>query len=180
MIVSIHQPNFMPWMPFFQKIKESDVFVVLGCCDFEKNNFQNRFNYNGKWNTMSVKSTGKKITDKTYSNPSYDWMKIKKRFFDKDLSVFDDCISDSLFETNLSVIKKCCSILGIMTDVVTDYPTELLRTDRLLDLCKHYGATTYLSGPSGKNYLEKDKFADSSIEIDYFSYENKEHFLDHI
>ena len=51
MRVSIHQPNFVPWYPFFQKIKEVDVFVILKECQFEKNGYQNRFNFNDKWYT---------------------------------------------------------------------------------------------------------------------------------
>ena len=178
MIVSIHQPNFLPWMPFFEKIKKSDIFIILRHCDFEKNNFQNRFIYEGVWNTMSVKSKGKKIVDKRYANPYYDWVKIKKRLFNKDLSIFDECISESLFETNSNIIQKCCSVLNIKTEIVLDYKTDLLRTDRLLDLCQNYGATTYLCGPSGKNYLETDKFTDNSIKIEHFSYTRKEHFFE--
>ncbi len=57
MIISIHQPNFMPWNPFFEKIQQSDMFVCLTQCQFEKNGYQNRFNFNDKWYTMSVKKT---------------------------------------------------------------------------------------------------------------------------
>ena len=54
MIISIHQPNFMPWNPFFEKIQQSDLFVFLTHCQFEKGGYQNRFNYNNKWYTMST------------------------------------------------------------------------------------------------------------------------------
>ena len=43
MTITIHQPNFMPWYPFFEKIQQADIFVLLGHCQFEKNGFQNRF-----------------------------------------------------------------------------------------------------------------------------------------
>lgn len=178
MVISIHQPNFMPWYPFFEKIMKSDIFVVLGHCDFEKNNYQNRFHYRGMWNTLSVKTSGKKIVQKEYSQPEYDWKKIKKRIFDQDLSIFDDCISESLFETNVSVIKRWCSILNLSTEIVFDYETTLSKTDRLLDLCKEYNATTYLSGPSGKHYLEIDKFDRNDITVDFFSYSKKRHTID--
>ena len=43
MKIAIHQPNFLPWYPFFQKIKEVDKFIILGNCQFEKNGFQNPY-----------------------------------------------------------------------------------------------------------------------------------------
>ena len=65
MIVAIHQPNFIPWLPFFDKMAAADVFVILSECQFEKNGFQNRFQRNG-WNTMSVASGLAPIREKQY------------------------------------------------------------------------------------------------------------------
>ena len=69
MILTIHQPNFMPWYPFFQKMEQADIFVLLGNCQFEKNGFQNRFQMQGLWNTLSVKKGTHSIIEKQYVNP---------------------------------------------------------------------------------------------------------------
>jgi len=58
-------------------------------------------------------------------------------------------------------------MLGIKTKIVFDYPTDLKGTDRLVDICKHYGATKYLSGISGKDYLDRSLFADHKIELEF-------------
>ena len=39
MKIAIHQPNFFPWYPFFEKIKNCDIFIILTHCQFEKNGF---------------------------------------------------------------------------------------------------------------------------------------------
>ena len=178
MIVSIHQPNFIPWYPFFQKIEASDVFVLLGHCQFEKNNFQNRFNLNDKWHTMSVNKGLEPIVYKKYLNPEKDWNKIKTNLkqYRHILDALDDCISDNLFKTNVNVIRKLCSMLDIQTPIVLDYPTELTSTERLVDICKHYGATKYLSGPSGKKYLDLTQFGDT-IEVVYQDTQDKKSVL---
>lgn len=165
MKVSIHQPNFFPYFPFFQKVQQSDLFVILGNCQFEKNNYQNRFQFNKQWFTMSVNSGLQPIADKRYVNHIYDWEKLKRSFPNHDLSIFDKCISDNLLQTNTRIIKKACELLGIKTKIVGDFPTKLYGTARLVDICKYYGATKYLSGISGKKYLELSLFEKAGIEV---------------
>ena len=83
MRVSIHQPNFVPWYPFFQKIKEVDIFVILKECQFEKNGYQNRFNFNDKWYTMSVKKGLEPIRDKVYIDPKNMHILTEEQLFEK-------------------------------------------------------------------------------------------------
>jgi hypothetical protein len=180
MIISIHQPNFLPWCQYFEKISKSDIFVILKHCQFEKNNYQNRFYFNNDWQTMSVNKGNDIIIEKKYTQPNYDWNKIKKRLFkyQKQLSIFDECITENLSETNICIIKKICNILKIKTKIVCDYPSNLSKTERLLDLCKFYGAAKYLSGPSGINYLDINIFESEKIDVEFFKSDNKKHILE--
>ena len=66
MKVTIHQPAFMPWYPFFQKMQLADKFIFLTNCQFEKNGYQNRFNINDKWYTMRTHKGNVDIINKTY------------------------------------------------------------------------------------------------------------------
>lgn len=171
MILSIHQPNFLPWIPFFEKIRLSDIFVIMGNCQFEKNGYQNRFFYNQMWNTMSVSKGLSKIVDKKYSNYEYDWEKIKRRL-SKDFPVlhsFDDLINRELYDTNKNIILKICSILDIKTTIVEDFPTNKVGSERLLEICLKYHCDTYLSGPSGKKYLNQTLFNEHGLNISYFN-----------
>ena len=40
--ISIHQPVYLPWLGFFEKVISSEKFVFLDDVQFEKNGFQNR------------------------------------------------------------------------------------------------------------------------------------------
>ena len=152
-------------MPYFQKIRQADIFVILGHVQFEKNNYQNRFFHEGQWYTMSVERGMCPINQKYYFNALTDW----KRITDKlpKLKVFDNCISENLLKTNSLIIKKSCEILGIKTRIVTDYATDLRGTDRLVDLCKNYNCDKYVSGISGTNYLQKESFDKAGITVVY-------------
>ena len=54
--------------------------------------------------------------------------------------------------------------LSIKTEVVRDYPTSLRSTERLVDICLRHGATKYISGLGGRNYLNIKKFSDADKE----------------
>lgn len=169
MICSIHQPNFLPWYPFFQKIEQADVFVILKHCQFEKNNYQNRFNYNDSWYTMSVNKGMELIKYKKYVNFYNDWNKIKSRLlnYKNFFSEFDNYINESLAETNISIIKHIANLLKIKTPIYEDWETDLLSSERLIDICNHYGADKYLAGGGGKNYMEIEKFHNAGIEVSF-------------
>ena len=164
----------MPWYPFFQKIEQADKFILLKECQFEKNSFTNRFDsappYKGphQWNTMSVNKGLEPIKNKKYLNPEKDWERIKNNLpeYEEILSSFDECISSSLLHTNTCIIIKICDMLRIDTEIVFDYLTELKATDRLVDLCNHYGGTEYLTGSGGsKSYLDLCKFGDVKVKF---------------
>ena len=155
----------MPWYPLFKKIESADVFVLLNHCQFEKNNFQNRFNMNNRWFTMSTNKGLEKVADKKYVEYNRDWVKIKKSLYNYDLDMFDICISSSLAKTNENIIRKICKLLNINTKIVTDYETVLTGTERLVDICKSLNATTYISGQSGKNYMDIDMFNKNNIKV---------------
>ena len=166
MKIGIHQPNFFPWYPFFQKMAECDVFVILGHCQFEKNNYQNRFHMaDGTWNTMSVNGGIDDIVNKRYVFFERDWSKIKKRLFRYDTARFDQFISGDLFGTNLAIIREISTILGIRCEIVPDKPTTLKGTERLIEICKSFNATDYVSGTGASKYLEESAFADNGIKL---------------
>jgi len=167
MIATIHQPNFMPWYPFFQKVFSADLFIILTRCQFEKNGFQNRFKHQNKWHTMSVKKGLEPIKDKVYLNPEKDWNRIKTNLSQYSiLNEFDEDISDNLAETNVRIILRICRMLGYSEDrVVLDHETDLGGTDRLVDICKIHNCDTYIAGISGRKYLEQEKFGDIELKF---------------
>ncbi len=160
-----HQVNFCPWKPFFQKIEQCDVFILLTQCQWEKGGFQNRFNVGDKWYTMSTARGLEPLRDKVYVSPWTDWCKIISNF--RELSVFSQHITPNLCQCNLDIIKHACKLLGINTHIGPDafMPPDLTGTARLINLCKTFGADRYLSGISGKNYLDLSMFEREGIEV---------------
>ena len=61
--VCIHQPDFLPWLGFFDRLTQSDVFVVLDNVQFLRRGWHHRDKIkasNGEmWLTVPVKKSGR-------------------------------------------------------------------------------------------------------------------------
>lgn len=165
MRIAIHQPNFCPTKGYFDKIAAVDLFVIMIHCQWEKGKYQNRFHVGDEWNTMSVNHGLEPIKYKVYTNPMEDWERITKRY--PKLKAFDHGIGSSLATTNIYIINVALSLMGIKTKVVIDYETELRGTARLIDICKTFEATEYLSGPSGRQYVSLKEFDNAGIKVSF-------------
>lgn len=163
MTIAIHQPNLFPWQPYFQKMRDCDLFVLLGHCQYEKNNYQSRFRADGRWFHMSVNRGMEPIRAKRYVFLEKDWNRLKANW--PQLAVFDGCMSESLWQTNCAIIYKAMSLLNITTEVTTDYETHLRGTARLVDICLHHGAGKYLAGNGSRKYLDVAMFNQHDIEV---------------
>jgi len=82
MIVSIHQPNYLPWLGFFDKIKQSDLFVIFDDVQFPrgKKHFGHRnkikTNTGSKWLTVPIKNKSDMVSfNNTIINYELDWNK---------------------------------------------------------------------------------------------------------
>lgn len=116
---------------------------------------------------MRVPHGLKPICDKEYIEPFKDWQKIKDGLPDHKLGEFDHCVERNLAMTNINIIRKIKKDLGIFTALLEDNPTDLTGTARLVEICKTYGATHYLSGISGINYMDLELFEREGIKVEY-------------
>ena len=171
MRLTAHQPNFLPYASFVEKTRQADVLVLLNHAQFVRQNYHHRFHRDDRWYTMSVNAGNRDlINEKTYLYPTADWLRIKRLLGDAGprLDVFDDCISDSLWRTNGAIIRRLLSLLGQAPRIEDDWPTAARGTARLVELCIRLGATEYLSGPSGRRYLDEHLFKDAGVRVYYF------------
>lgn len=112
---------------------------------------------------MSVNGGNEPIYMKRYLKPQEDWQKITAKH--PKLKAFDTFITDGLSITNMGIIISAVGKLGIKTEIKCDYATGMKGTARLVDICKTNKATKYLSGISGKKYLDLSLFEKEGIEV---------------
>lgn len=178
MKISIHQPEHFPYLGFFSKMANSDLFVILDDVKFRKNYFQNRNRFINKagaeeWFTVPVqkKDISKNINE-VRTSPELRWRKkLLKQLqmnFREDLS--DIYSGDKLVSINLKSIEYCRQKLNITTPLVLSSNLEVSGsgTEKLVNICRACNAKSYLSGPMGKEYLDLQQFFNFGIDVDFF------------
>lgn len=186
MKVAIHQPQYLPWLPYLLKIEESDVFIFLDTVDFQKNGLQNRNQIKtaqgAHWLTVPVyQQLGQKIRDVKINNSSdwrrKHWQTIQQCYrkapsfkaHEKDLEALYAQEWNGLNELNIKLTTLMLRWMNIRTPIMKSSQMKATgaSSDLVLNLCLEAGATRYLSGTGGKNYLDQDAFEKAGIEIVY-------------
>lgn len=190
MIVTIHQPEHLPWLGLFHKVRRADLFVVLDAVQFRKNYFQNRnrlLSAQGPyWATVPVLHHGvDKRLDLIRTNETVRWREkylrgVEQNYrkhpgFGLHFGWLDRILrsgADRLVEINLAIFDAMAPSLGVSTRRVlaSDLHAEGQKSDLVLALCRKAGATRYLAGPAGRSYLDLPSFETAGIAVDFHEF----------
>lgn len=192
MIIAIHQPQYLPWLGYFDKIEQSDVFVFLDNVQFKKNEWQNRnkIKTSEGWQWLSVPvihSFGQKISDVEINN-TVQWGRkhlnalathySKAPFFQNHIDFLEKTFSQEwkrLAEINIHLIHYLTEALGIKNKkfiIASDLTTKEGSSERLADICRQLNGDVYLSGRDGSKYLDLDLFKHESIQVVFQDYKH--------
>jgi len=188
MLLTIHQPNFLPWPGFFHKWMISDAMLLLDTVQYEKNEWQNRNRiktpHGVQWVTVPVNYRFPqtirevRIADRRWPRKlsgSIEQAYAKAPYIGEYWPELREIMNepfDLLRDLNAALIRAvgrflgCSAPLYMASDLGVD---NLDPTGRLLDLCQELGADAYLSGREGRAYLDRDVFASRGISL-YFQH----------
>jgi len=189
MKVTIHQPNFLPYLGFFEKILYSDVFVIYDTAQFSRDGFQQR-NFiklgDGKhlcclqvgsdaWH-HPIKDVAIKndiVTQKMWKTISLAYRKAPYfHLYREELEALFLSHPTNLSDFSTAIIRYVLEKLHwtgtiVRTSELPMLDPSLRKTDALLQIVQAVGGSVYVSGSSGKNYLEEHKFTAAGIEVVY-------------
>lgn len=189
-IVAIHQPNFFPWLGYFDKIRRADTFIMLDDVQFPKTG--------GAWtNRVKILHQGKSCwftapIDRSYSgvrsintmqfSPT-DWrisLRDKLRNAYKDAAYFR--VSMPLIESllmytaphiaayNSHNVRMLCEVLGLNNTIFhlsSTLAVHTASTERLITLTQQVGGTHYLAGGGAEGYQDDSAFAAAGLTLLY-------------
>lgn len=193
--VAIHQPNYLPWIGFFQKVACSDIFVILDTADFTKNGIIHRNKIRTKegwmWLTIPIENRYKKVIIKDVQLPNETtwwgkhWRLImgnygRSKHFDEFKEYFENIYSEKKYKTlqelNEAIIFYLFECFNIHPTIIRSSELKLnplfAKTDLNLEIVKLVGGDMYISGIGGKEYIEVEKFEKEGIELRFFEFKN--------
>ncbi len=190
MIVAAHQPHYLPWLGYIDKLAKADLFVVMDDLQFESQNFQNRqrvkLAQGTTWLTVPLAHGAHtdRILDKRIDcngSPRQRWQHrhwhtLRTHYgpapyfamYAGELAEVYTHPWTTLVDLDLHMLALARRWLGIRTPIVRSSELGLggTKTDRLIDLCKKLGARAYLSGSGGStHYLDAERMGRSGIGV---------------
>lgn len=185
--VAVHQPDFLPYLGLFRKMKDCDIFILYDTAQYSKNGFHNRNRIKTPrgpvWITVPVGAPGFRPIHSVRIDNSRDWGRRLWRTLEVNYARaehFSACSPElgeilerrnwrMLAELNVELLVWIRSQLGLAPKLVraselrppvSDNPTE-----KLVHLVREVGGDRYLSGPGGREYLEPGKFKDLELTV---------------
>ncbi len=185
MKVAIHQPQFLSWLGYLDKIDRADLFVVLDSVQFKKNEWQNRnrirTDRGWQWVTVPVLHRFGQRIDEVRINETVDWRRKHLHALElhyaraahreqvvNGLAALYRQPWERLADLNLAVLRWLLDSFGIKTPLRLSSEMQLRDepTERLIDICRAAGATSYLAGAGAREYMDVPKFEASGIGLE--------------
>ena len=188
--VAIHQPNYFPYLGYFHKIASCDVFIFLDDVQYVRRGYNNRNRIKAAqgvtWLSVPVEVKGKYHARINEIVPLWDrpWTQRHLRTLQHaygSAPYFSDVMERivlrvleraervrlNLAELNIALVQEVCSYLGIERPMrrSSEYGVETSSTRRLIELVQLAGGDRYLSGPSGKDYMQPELFSEAGLDL---------------
>lgn len=193
MRVAIHQPNYLPWLGYFYKMQQADVFILLDHVQYSKNSYQNRVQVKGpngvQWLTAPVslrKGAFQPTSEIEFADQKWKQKHIKTieanygrcDFFETYAHELFDLLSSS--ENRMSCFNERLILwlrdkLGISSKIVRSSELEVQgeASEMLINLVQKVGGTEYLCGQGAQKYQEDDLFEKAGLSLKYSDFKTK-------
>lgn len=190
-MLAIHQPNYLPYTGYFHKMHQADTFVFLDSVQYPQGgSFANRNRIKTpqgvQWLTVPVHS-GDTYLDTEFAR---DWKQkhlktlrmnyAKAEYFDEVFLMLEEVMQytgiwdHSFADLNINLVSIISNYLNIKTDFyrLSELDIDNNKNQMIIDLCKTFGADTYLSGDGARDYNDEALLNSHGIDLVYSDYED--------
>lgn len=189
--LAVLQPGYLPWLGFFDQMMRSDVFVYYDDIQYDKHGWRNRNRIktpNGpQWLTVPVLDKGRhgQLLLEAEIDARVPWARkhlaairqnyARAPFLDDYWAGLETLLQRPwrfLVDIDIAAVELMCQWMDIRPCIVRSSELGVTgeRSERLLMLCQHFNATTYLSGNAAQDYLDTALFEGHGIRVEWQNY----------
>ena len=191
MILTAHQPVYLPWLGLFHKIALADLFCFFDIVQYQRKDYNNRNKIktgNGElWLSVPVESKGhlnKNVAEILIVQDNWAKKHLKsielnykkapffQNYFPELQSILINNSKYTLGSLNLKLLEYFMECLSINTPIIkaSEHSFNGFGSDLVLDMCIKLGADNYIFGEQGKNYADVDAFKAKKIIVEFQNY----------
>lgn len=196
--IAILQPNYIPWKGVFDQISQVDVFVFYDDVQYTIKDWRNRnriMTKNGElWLSVPVIHKGKRdqlIVD-TLIDTSVNWQEnhyktiknnyVKAKYFREYEYILEKIYLDHMWThiADLDIFATKIIAKALDLDVQWERSSELSKVgskngEKAIAICKELNCNYFINGPSSKEFLNEDLFAQENIKLKYMEYDYRQY-----
>ena len=187
MILAAHQPQYLPWLGYFDKMARADRFVLLDTVQYKKNEWQNRNRIRAgagsQWLTVPVHARFPARCDEVEADDTSTWRRkhvatlrqvyARAPHRDEVLPALERLLQRPLrrlVEINLEAIRILADLLEVRTETILASSLAGIPEGpdaRLIALCRRFGADRYLAGAGGRDYMDLAAWKHAGIAVEF-------------
>lgn len=191
--IAISQPRYLPSCNYIERMIISDVFVLMDNVQHQKRAFEHRnkikTNHGGHWLSIPIdrkNSPSKRIKDLVVISKdaweinhlnSFKQFYAKTPFYSEIIFLLEKYYSKKRKNLN-DVVMDMLSIiidyleLEVNLEIASNHEWRASGDDLIIEMTKKFSGDTYISGPNGRNYIDKTKFQNNNIELLFHEYDH--------
>lgn len=182
--IAIMQPYFVPYAGYFRLFDEADLFIIYDCVQFPRRGYVHRNRLpdalgHAQWLTLPLKPASQtvKIHELEFAPDAVERLAQARGKFPILRTMPDpwehlfSSAQGALVPWLTSSLALSCDALGINCPTICsstlNVPSDLTGQDRIIEICKLLGATSYVNAPGGRHLYEEDAFHAAGIELSF-------------
>ena len=182
------QPGYLPWLGFFDQLRRADVFVYYDDVQYDKHGWRNRnrikTQHGPGWLTVPVRHSGQgfpNILD-IELDARTPWARkhlasvrqayARAPFLGRYLPALEELLQrkwERLVDLDLACADLMAEWFGLRRRIERSSRLGIggAGSDRLLNICRHFSASTYVSGDAAQAYLDLGLFEQHGVTVEW-------------
>jgi hypothetical protein len=191
--VVVLQPGYLPWLGFFDQLRRADVFVYYDDVQYDKHGWRNRnrikTQHGPLWLTVPVRHAGRgtpKILE-VEIDARTPWARkhvssirqayTRAPFLHSYLPQLEDLLQrrwERLVDVDIASAGLMAEWFGLRCRIERSSTLGIggSPSERLVNICRHFGASKYLSGDAAQSYLDVSLFERHGVSVEWQQYEH--------